>query len=104
MPGVTPTGRGEREAAGQPATHSLRVALGHTIRRLRAEAGYVSQEAFADGAGLHRTYAGKVERGEIDLSLDSLDRIARAPLGVTPGTLLTEAERIQATGALGTGM
>lgn len=70
----------------------LRVRLGHAVRRLREVAGYPSQEAFADAAGVHRTYAGKVERGEVNLSLDSLERLARA-LGVTPGELLLAAER-----------
>ena len=70
---------------------SLRARLGQAIRRLRKEAGY-SQESFADHCGLHRTYMGGVERGETNISLDNIERIARA-LRLTPAQLLAEAER-----------
>ena len=60
------------------------------MRRLRSDAGY-SQEGFAAVAGVHRTYMGAVERGEVNISLDNIERIAKA-LGMTPGRLLTEAE------------
>ena len=69
----------------------LRVALGRAVRRLRKQAGF-SQESFADHCKLHRTYMGAVERGETNISLDSLERIAKG-LGLTAGELLTEAER-----------
>ena len=62
-----------------------------TIRRLRRKAGY-SQEAFGDVVGLHRTYMGSVERGERNISLDNIERIASA-LGLTAGQLLVEAEK-----------
>ena len=69
----------------------LRARLGKAIRRLREQAGY-SQEAFADACGLHRTYVGAVERGEKNISLDNIERIAKQ-LGLTAGALLMEAER-----------
>ena len=69
----------------------LRARLGKAIRRLREQAGY-SQEAFADACGLHRTYVGAVERGEKNISLDNIERIAKK-LGLTAGELLMEAER-----------
>lgn len=47
------------------------------MRRLRTERG-VSQEAFADAAGLHRTYVSGVERGVRNVSLVNIERIARA--------------------------
>lgn len=53
---------------------SIRVRLGRTIRRLRTEAEY-SQESFADAVGVHRTYMGAVERGEVNVSLDNIERI-----------------------------
>jgi len=70
---------------------TLRVRLGRAVRRLRKSASY-SQESFADACGLHRTYMGAVERGETNISLDNIERIARA-LRLTPAQLLTEAER-----------
>jgi transcriptional regulator with XRE-family HTH domain len=70
---------------------ALRAKLGRAIRRLRHEAGY-SQESFADRCGVHRTYMGSVERGETNISLDNLERIARA-LDLSVGGLLMEAER-----------
>ena len=70
---------------------ALRAKLGRAIRRLRREAGY-SQESFADRCGVHRTYMGAVERGETNISLDSLERIAKG-LGMGVGKLLLEAEK-----------
>lgn len=52
--------------------------------------GY-SQESFADVVGVHRTYMGSVERGERNLSLRNLERIALA-LGIPLSTLLALAE------------
>jgi len=69
----------------------LRARLGRAIRRLRKASGY-SQESFADRCRLHRTYMGAVERGETNISLDNLERIAKA-LGMTAGQLLLEAEK-----------
>ena len=49
--------------------------LGKRIRDLRAKRGW-SQEEFADVMGLHRTYVGAVERGEKNLTIQSLHTIA----------------------------
>jgi transcriptional regulator with XRE-family HTH domain len=70
---------------------SLRQRLGAAIRHLRTKAGY-SQEAFGDAVGLHRTYMGSLERGERNVSLDNIEKIARA-LGLSAGQLILEAER-----------
>ena len=70
---------------------ALQQQLGRTIRRLRLEAGY-SQESFADKCEVHRTYMGTVERGETNISLRNIERIASA-LGCTAGELLSAAER-----------
>jgi transcriptional regulator with XRE-family HTH domain len=51
--------------------------IGKTIRTLREKLN-LSQEAFADMAGLHRTYIGSLERGERNPSIETLSRVARA--------------------------
>ncbi len=47
------------------------------IRQLRKRKK-LSQEEFADVCGLHRTYIGSVERGERNLTLESIETIAKA--------------------------
>jgi DNA-binding XRE family transcriptional regulator len=64
-------------------------ALGAAIRRAR-ERNNLSQEEFAHRCGLHRTYIGSVERGERNVSLENIVRIAKT-LGMTPADLLREA-------------
>lgn len=66
-------------------------ALGQAIRELRLTTG-LSQEAFADRCGLHRTYVGGIERGERNVSFANLLRVAHA-LGVRPSELLVRYER-----------
>jgi transcriptional regulator with XRE-family HTH domain len=65
--------------------------LGMRIRELRTRQGW-SQEAFADVAGVHRTYMGHLERGEKNLSFLSIQRVANA-LGVTLSELLAGLEK-----------
>ena len=50
----------------------------------------MSQETFADLLGVHRTYLGAIERGERNLTLKSVERIAAA-VGVEPIELLRAA-------------
>ncbi len=64
----------------------LQAAVGESLRAHRLEAG-LSQEAFAELIGVHRTYMGGVERGERNLTLRSLERIAER-MGVDPRSLL----------------
>ena len=57
--------------------------IGKRIRSLR-EGLNLSQEDFANKAGLHRTYIGSLERGERNPSVETLARVAAAlavPLG-----------------------
>lgn len=63
-----------------------RVAFGQRIRELRLKRD-LSQENLAEVAGLHRTYVGSVERGERNVSLDNIVRLAAA-LEVPPADLL----------------
>lgn len=51
--------------------------FGKRVRELRKAQG-LSQEAFADAAGLHRTYIGAIERGEQNVSLDNIHKLAKA--------------------------
>lgn len=69
----------------------LRTSLGNVIRARRAALGF-SQEGFADKVGLHRTYQGDIERGERNLSLNNLVRLADA-LGIRLSELIAEAEK-----------
>jgi transcriptional regulator with XRE-family HTH domain len=64
----------------------LQRTVGHNLRAYRQARG-LSQEAFADVLGVHRTYMGGVERGERNLTLKSLERIAQR-INVDPITLL----------------
>jgi transcriptional regulator with XRE-family HTH domain len=67
----------------------LQRAVGRNIRAYR-EAEGVSQEAFADVLEVHRTYMGGIERGERNLTLRSLERLAEG-LRLDPLVLLREA-------------
>lgn len=51
--------------------------VGFSIRKQREGMG-ISQEKLAELSELHRTYIGQVERGEKNLTLRSLERIAKA--------------------------
>ncbi|MDX8054813.1 helix-turn-helix transcriptional regulator [Lentzea sp. BCCO 10_0798] len=61
-------------------------AFGARVRQSREVLG-LSQEGLADASGLHRTYIGSIERGERNVSLVNILRIADA-LNVPPGQLL----------------
>ena len=56
------------------------------LRRARLKEG-LSQEKLAELAGLHRTYVSAVERGERNISLRNVQRLATA-LKMTSGELL----------------
>lgn len=69
-------GSASPHAAGMPKPPSLK-AFGRRVRELRARVG-LSQEAFAASAGLDRSYLGSVERGERNITLQNIARIAQA--------------------------
>jgi transcriptional regulator with XRE-family HTH domain len=62
-------------------------AFGATLRAYRQEAG-LSQEKLAAKAGLDRTYVGSAERGERNVALINIVRLAEA-LGVAPADLVS---------------
>jgi transcriptional regulator with XRE-family HTH domain len=66
--------------------NDLQRRVGMNLRRLRLQQG-LSQEAFAEVLDVHRTYVGGLERGERNLTLRSLERLA-ARLEVDPLVLL----------------
>lgn len=71
---------------------SARLRFAFAMRLRRIELG-LSQEALADLTGLHRTYIGSVERGERNVSVDNMDRIAIA-LGQDIVELLQNSQQI----------
>lgn len=51
--------------------------FGTRVRELRKENGY-SQENLAELVNLHRTYIGQIERGEKNISLVNIEKLAKA--------------------------
>ena len=66
-------------------------AFGRTVRRLRQSRG-LSQEKLAELAGIHRTYIGDVERGQRNIALLNMTRIAKA-LGISLSRLISGMEK-----------
>lgn len=66
----------------------LRDIVGNNIKKYRKKL-CISQEELAERARLHRTYIGGIERGERNITLDSLQTIANA-LNIAPVELIVE--------------
>jgi transcriptional regulator with XRE-family HTH domain len=58
-------------------TLDIRLRFGRALR-LRRQRLRLSQEAFADVCGLDRTYVGGIERGERNVALVNIEKIAKA--------------------------
>lgn len=69
----------------------LQLRLGRNLRARRVAEG-LSQEAFADVLGVHRTYMGGLERGERNVTLRTIERLADH-LGTTALDLLNGTGR-----------
>jgi transcriptional regulator with XRE-family HTH domain len=54
----------------------IAIRFGSRVRQLRKTVG-LSQEAFADRCGLDRTYVGGIERGERNVAIRNIERIAK---------------------------
>jgi len=67
-------------------TDSLQSRVAANLRKARLRAG-LSQEEFAERCGYHRTYIGSIERGERNITLNTLSNIA-STLGISPIDLL----------------
>jgi transcriptional regulator with XRE-family HTH domain len=65
--------------------------LGQSLRARRQAEG-LSQETFADLLGVHRTYMGGLERGERNVTLRTIERLADR-LGADPVELLRGTKR-----------
>lgn len=65
--------------------------FGKVLRAYRARLG-ISQEELAARCGLHRTYVGGIERGERNVSLINIERIANG-LGISLEELFAEVEK-----------
>ena len=65
--------------------------FGVHLREIRKKKG-ISQERLAELSGLHRTYVSSVERGERNISLENIDRLAAA-LGTPLPEMMPQAEQ-----------
>jgi transcriptional regulator with XRE-family HTH domain len=62
--------------------------FGVRVQKIRSQRG-LSQERLAEICDLHRTAIGRIERGETNITLINIHKIARG-LGVPPAALLSE--------------
>lgn len=75
--------------SGQEDKHELLASLGAAVRARRKILS-MSQEALADRSGIDRSHMGRIERGERNVTLLNVGRIAEA-LGCKPSELLSES-------------
>jgi len=67
-------------------TNKILIAFGQAVRKRRLEIG-LTQESFSNKSQLHRTYIGGIERGQRNIAVLNLIRIAQA-LELTPEEFL----------------
>lgn len=72
--------------------HPNLIKIGKKIKEIRKQKGF-SQEAFAAEAGLGRTYFGRIERGEQNISIQNLIQIA-ITLQVEVGELIPSIRQL----------
>jgi len=71
---------------------SLSITLGAKIRAMRSRKGY-SQDGLALQCGLDRSYMGRIERGEVNITVDKLYQISDL-LGCEPAELLPRINEV----------
>lgn len=76
--------------SGQNDSDQVLISLGAAVRAVRHERG-LSQEALADAAGIDRSHMGKIERGERNVTILNIARIATA-LDALPSDILRAAK------------
>ena len=59
------------------AMQNIEVAFGKVVRKRRLELG-LSQEDFADKAGIHRTYVSSIELGKVQVSIRIAEQLVQA--------------------------
>jgi transcriptional regulator with XRE-family HTH domain len=72
------------------ATRFSRRTFGRAVRRVREQIG-LSQEDFAEQAGIHRTYVSSIELGKVNVGIEVASQLASA-LGRKLSELVREAE------------
>ena len=77
-----------KKSASHAGNRSL-VVLGETLRRIRKEQG-LSQEELANNSGLDRSYLGGIERGEHNLTIINILKLANT-LGLSAAELLNKS-------------
>ena len=75
---------------------TIEALFGQAVRRRRGQLK-LSQEAFADKAGIHRTYVSSIELGKVQVSIGIAHKLAVA-LETPLSTLWREIEKRQSKG------
>lgn len=70
---------------------NIEILFGQLVRRYREKLG-LSQEGFADVAGIHRTYVSSIERGKVQVSIGIAQKLASA-LGVPLSRIWQDLEK-----------
>ena len=77
--------------------HDLKWSFATAVRACRGRLG-ISQEELAGRAGLHRTYVSDIERGARNLSLESIDKLAKA-LEIPVSTFFSRLNELPQSGS-----
>lgn len=78
-----------------PFMQKIEIIFGNAVRKRRNELG-LSQEDFADKAGVHRTYVSSIELGKVQVSIRIAAQLAEA-LELPLSELWRDIEQQQAT-------